>query len=189
MIAGTIIPILIYFATYFAEMKFILLCVIFIAISMIVINLILEYFRIKGKNFFYTDLAQNIQRKKEKIILAGIYYSSAVVIISFFVYFDFVSFVSYVCGLLIFGICDGTSTIFGTLFGKHKLFYNKEKSYEGSFAFFIFAIIIAFAFFRSPEKAFLIALFSAFVEGLPKVNDNFTLPIFATGFIDGMRFL
>lgn len=188
MFVGTLIPILIYSANYFAEVKFVMISVIFIAILMIAINLVLEHFRLKGKKFFYTDLTENIQRKEEKIILAGVYYSLSVVIISFFVYFEIISFLSYIVGLLIFGVCDGTSTIFGILFGKHKLFYNKEKSYEGSFAFFIFAIMIAFLFFRSFEKVILIALFSAFVESLPKVNDNFTLPILSTIMIEILFF-
>lgn len=183
IVGGALIPILIYFSAIFYELKLILLSIIFIGVSVIGIILILEHYKLKGKNF-YTKLTEPIRRKKEKIMLVAIYYSIAVIIISILAYFEFLSFIAYICGLLIFGICDGTSTIFGILYGRHKIFYNKDKSYEGSFAFFVFAVIIGVIFFRSFEKVILIALFSTFIESLPKVDDNFTLPIFTTLFIE-----
>lgn len=183
MIGGILVPILIYFSLYFSDLKTIMLSIIFLGILVIAILLIFEFLRLRGKNYLHY-LTEKIQRDGEKLFFTGIYYSIAVVLISFFVYFEIISFISYICALFIFGICDGTSTIFGILFGNHKLFYNKDKSYEGSFSFFIFALIIAFIFLRSFEKAFMIALFSMFVESLPNINDNLTLPIFTSLFIE-----
>lgn len=185
LIGGTSIPILIYLSSLFYDIKNILLSVIFIGIFVIIVNAIIEYLRFRGNKLAIYSLIEKIRRKEEeKFILGGIYYSFAVIIVAILVYYNLISFKAFVYCLIIFGICDGVSTISGTLFGKHKIFYNKNKSYEGSFSFFVFALIILFMFFGKIEKAIPVALFSAFVESLPKINDNFSVPIFTAIFIE-----
>ena len=82
--------------------------------------------------------------------------------------------------VLAFG--DSTSTIAGKLWGRHKLPLNKNKSWEGSAAFFLFSFI-ALLFFVQPQKALAVAALTTIVEMLPRVDDNFTVPIAAGLFL------
>ena len=77
---------------------------------------------------------------------------------------------------------DSTSTVVGKTWGKHKLFLNRSKSWEGSIAFLAFAFC-ALLFFVQPEKAAIVAGLTAVVEMLPKLDDNFTVPIAAGLFL------
>tara|TARA_B100001971_G_C17997568_1_gene435557 strand:- start:167 stop:742 length:576 start_codon:yes stop_codon:yes gene_type:complete len=88
----------------------------------------------------------------------------------------------------IMGFGDGFSNIFGRLFGKRKLFWNKSKSYVGFFAFIIFAFPVALFLMLwngvlLPIESILIvcliaSVVGAVVESLPtKINDNLSVPI------------
>jgi len=82
--------------------------------------------------------------------------------------------------IIILAVGDSVSTLIGKLYGRHKLPYNKGKSWEGSTAFLISTLII-FMFALDPIKAVEMALLMTVVESLPKLNDNITIPV-AVGF-------
>jgi dolichol kinase len=81
-----------------------------------------------------------------------------------------------VAAIAVLAIGDSVSTLIGTEFGKHKLFFNRKKSWEGSLAFFIVSLLILM-FFVDPLKALIYSLIVTGVEGLPKIDDNLTIPI------------
>ncbi|KAJ7294587.1 hypothetical protein O6H91_03G127100 [Diphasiastrum complanatum] len=98
---------------------------------------------------------------------------------------------------------DGIADIAGRSFGSIKLPYNKNKSYAGSFAMFIFSSFISIVylwFFSSFDfynitastinQVIFVCFISALVESLPvstTLDDNFTVPF--TAVIAGMLFL
>ena len=73
-------------------------------------------------------------------------------------------------------IGDPLATIVGVKFGKHRIFYNREKSVEGSFAYFVAVLAVAYLFIGL--YALPIALIAAFVESWGiKIDDNLMVPI------------
>jgi dolichol kinase len=80
--------------------------------------------------------------------------------------------------ILVLCIADAVAPIAGVAAGKHKLPWNKGKSYEGSLGFLIAAIAILL-FAEAPLAAFAIAVIVTAVESLPKLDDNVTIPIAA----------
>lgn len=84
-----------------------------------------------------------------------------------------------IASIAVLSISDSVSTLIGVYFGKHKLFINKKKSWEGSSAFFVAAFSVLL-FFVTPFKALIIGLIVTVVEMLPRINDNLSVP-FATG--------
>lgn len=83
--------------------------------------------------------------------------------------------------IIVLAMSDSFSTLIGKFYGKHKLFINKNKSWEGSTAFFIPALVVLL-FFVDPARALLVSLIATFVEMLPRLDDNITIPI-AVGFL------
>ena len=78
--------------------------------------------------------------------------------------------------IAVLSLADATSTLIGKHYGKHRLPLNKDKTVEGSVSFFITATV-ALLFFVSPPSAVMTALIATFVEMIPKVDDNITIPI------------
>jgi len=73
-------------------------------------------------------------------------------------------------------IGDPLATIVGVKFGKHRIFYNREKSVEGSFAYFVAVLAVAYPFIGL--YALPIALIAAFVESWGiEIDDNLMVPI------------
>ncbi|MCK4478569.1 HAD-IB family phosphatase [Candidatus Bathyarchaeota archaeon] len=84
--------------------------------------------------------------------------------------------------IAIVSLGDSTASIFGKIFGKTSIPFNKGKSLEGSVAGFAFAFFGA-AFFLHPLQAFIGAIVGTVVEPLPlPINDNLSTPL-ATGAI------
>ena len=94
----------------------------------------------------------------------------------------------------IMGFGDGGAALFGTLFGKHKLPWNREKSWEGTLSYVIFGSAGAcfLCWWTSlgkgaPPYSFmynfiivpiLVTFISAILESYPtKLDDNITIPI------------
>ena len=72
---------------------------------------------------------------------------------------------------------DSAASIFGKLFGKTPIPFNKIKNVEGSLAGFAFAFFGA-AFFLHPLQAFMGATAGMFVESLSlPINDNLLTPL------------
>ncbi len=83
-------------------------------------------------------------------------------------------------GIVVLAVGDGLSTLVGKVFGKNKLFYNKDKTWEGCIAFFIGAFLIL-SFFKDLKSSILIAGISSLLETLNvRIDDNFILPLSAT---------
>jgi dolichol kinase len=74
---------------------------------------------------------------------------------------------------------DSVSTVVGRSWGRHKLPINRDKSWEGSAAFFIGALFVL-TFFANPVKALMVAVAATAVEAAPWMDDNLTIPL-ATG--------
>lgn len=70
---------------------------------------------------------------------------------------------------------DSFSTLVGKLYGRHPLPINRKKTWEGSIAFFLVSLLILWFF--DPSKAIYIALIATFVEMLPRLDDNLTIPL------------
>ena len=81
-----------------------------------------------------------------------------------------------IASIAVLAFADSLSTVVGSFVGEHKLPVNKKKSWEGSSIFFLTTITILL-FFVSPIKALLISILVTFVEMLPRVDDNLTVPL------------
>lgn len=74
---------------------------------------------------------------------------------------------------------DGFAGIFGKIFGKTPLFFNRKKKVEGSFFGFIFAFLGA-TLFVDPKKALVAATVGMLAECLPSpIDDNLMTPLAA----------
>jgi dolichol kinase len=81
--------------------------------------------------------------------------------------------------IIILALGDSFSTLVGKRYGRHKLFYSREKSVEGSIGGFVPAFIGA-AIFVSPQIALVGAVVGMAAESLPaKIDDNIIIPLAA----------
>ena len=79
--------------------------------------------------------------------------------------------------IAVISLGDSAASIFGRLFGKNAVPYNKGKNLEGSLAGFAFAFLGA-SYFLNPLLALVAAAIGMFVETLPlPVNDNLSIPL------------
>ncbi|HEX9261275.1 MAG TPA: HAD family hydrolase [Candidatus Bathyarchaeia archaeon] len=79
--------------------------------------------------------------------------------------------------IAIFALGDSAASIFGGIFSKTLLPFNKDKSFEGSAAGFLFAFLGG-CIFVSPLVALVGAVVAMVVEFLPlPVNDNLMIPL------------
>ncbi|MBI5224650.1 phosphatase PAP2 family protein [Candidatus Micrarchaeota archaeon] len=86
---------------------------------------------------------------------------------------------SFLLGALaIFATGDAFSTIIGVKFGKHKLYWNKKKSLEGTFAFFASSSIAAYVFMG--PIAIVYSAILALIESIDfQIDDNLLIPFCA----------
>lgn len=126
-----------------------------------------------GKGIFIlAALTHSLERKKDQIDFAppllalGILFSLA-----------FFPFKVAICGILQICIGDSIACLMGRRYGKSRIFYSPEKTWVGSFSFFLTAFLIQLPFI-SPTHSLLIALIGTFLESLPiEAFDNFVVPI------------
>ncbi|MEE8167377.1 MAG: diacylglycerol/polyprenol kinase family protein [Candidatus Hydrothermarchaeales archaeon] len=79
--------------------------------------------------------------------------------------------------IMILALGDSVSTLVGRNFGRHKIFYNSEKSWEGTAAGFLFAFLGAATQIKL-GIAFVGALTGMLFESFPlKVDDNIGVPL------------
>lgn len=81
-----------------------------------------------------------------------------------------------VAAIAVLALADAASTVVGHYFGTHKLPINPSKSWEGSAVFFVTAAAVLLLFV-SPLQALLTAFIAMAVEGLPRINDNVSIPL------------
>ena len=81
--------------------------------------------------------------------------------------------------IIILALGDSFSTLVGKRYGRHKLFYSREKSVEGSVGGFVPAFLGALIFV-SPQIALVGAVVGMAAESLPaKIEDNIIIPLAA----------
>lgn len=78
--------------------------------------------------------------------------------------------------IAVLALADSSSTLIGYYFGKYKLLINKKKTWEGSITFFLISFFIL-VLFTDPLIAFILALITTFIEMLPHVDDNLSIPL------------
>jgi dolichol kinase len=89
--------------------------------------------------------------------------------------------------IVIFAVGDSTASIFGKMFGRRTLSFNKGKTLEGSLIGFVFASLAA-AFFVNPFMAASGAAVAMLIESLPlPINDNLVLPLVTGALLTFMR--
>ncbi|MFH1106011.1 MAG: diacylglycerol/polyprenol kinase family protein [Candidatus Aenigmatarchaeota archaeon] len=117
-----------------------------------------------------------MERKAEKKLLiryAGAVYfflASAAVIFIFPIGIASVS-------IAVLSLGDGFAALVGGLWGKHKFSFHKNRSWEGSLAFFA-ASLAGTMYLTNPVAAIMASLVGALVEILPVgIDDNVSVPI------------
>ena len=93
-----------------------------------------------------------------------------------FIVFEIFPLRAAVGAVLVLAIADAASTLVGSAFGRHKLPFNREKSWEGSFAFFFGSMVALFGFMH-PFSAAILSLAAMFAEMMPRIDDNITVPL------------
>jgi dolichol kinase len=85
--------------------------------------------------------------------------------------------------IIILALGDSFSTLAGKRYGRHKIFYNPEKSFEGSIGGFVPAFIGAMIFVP-PEVALFGAFMGMNVESLSlRIDDNISIPLISGFFM------
>src|SRR3989338_1383588 len=83
-------------------------------------------------------------------------------------------------GIFILGVSDGIATIIG-IHGRYKLPYNKEKTIEGSAAFFITSLI---AYLFIGPKIVPLAIITTIIESIRlPIDDNLSLPLVCAAYL------
>lgn len=133
------------------------------------------------------DYLHNLARDEEKKL--GIYFGAATFSLGAFLTYWIFGAEIFRVAILVLAAGDSFSTLIGLPYGKHKLFYNKLKSWEG----FIAGTMAAFAacLFVAPLHIALIAAFVGMaVESSPaEVNDNLTIPLAVALVMTALKFL
>lgn len=80
-----------------------------------------------------------------------------------------------IAAITVLALSDSVATLIGKLYGVHILPINRKSTWEGSITFFFVTLLIISYF--NPAKALLIALAATFVEMLPRINDNISVPL------------
>lgn len=79
--------------------------------------------------------------------------------------------------MLVLAVGDSFSTLIGVHFGKHKISFNRQKTWEGSIAGLLTSFI-ACLIITSLPLAIIAAVVGMIVESLPiRLDDNFTIPL------------
>ena len=95
-----------------------------------------------------------------------------------------------IISMLMLSIGDGFADIIGRKYGKHKWFFNKKKSIEGTIGFFITSLIGNLLFLKylsmfnynfgiNLSRIIMISLLSSLIELIPFIDDNISIPIFS----------
>ena len=125
---------------------------------------------------------KDVTRRQEKEpMLATFYYLLSTLLALIFFGMPYAIF-----GMFAIAIGDCAATLVGKKFGKHKIFWNKDKSIEGWIGFFAataFSIFIflqffpMFAVFDPLGIAIVAGIIGALIETIPTLNDNTTIPL------------
>ncbi len=136
------------------------------------------------EDFFQSIKKEFLRDGEQAIFLPTIYFFSSLLF----------TLVFFGKGYLFFGIIaltmgDSAAALAGKYFGRHKLFWNREKSIEGmvGFAVVTFAVTLVFlaifpqlALFAPIKLAISTGVFGSIIESLPVLDDNFSIPLFTS---------
>ena len=108
------------------------------------------------------------------------YFSSSIVLISF-------SLDIAVLSITVLAIGDSFATLFG-IHGRRKIFFNKNKTWEGALSFFSSSFV--FCFLLNPVLALPAAFFGTIIEIMPtKLDDNLTIPVIVAVVLSLIKYL
>lgn len=80
---------------------------------------------------------------------------------------------------------DTIGALVGTKYGKHKLWHNEKKSFEGSLSCFLTIFVFLLPLKLGISPTFIVALLGALIESFGSGIDNMTLPVSLTVLIGG----
>lgn len=137
-----------------------------------VLYLISEAFRLKGLYFpVFNEITKAFRKEDEKgFVYSPLLFSTPLIILLFLPKEVFLA------GSIALIIGDGFAGLIGTKFGKHKLIYNRDKSIEGTFAFFASSFLFYLPFFNLMESLIL-AFSGSIIESFLKKTENLILPL------------
>jgi len=177
LIVGLTIAIL----TYFSEPIFGKLILIPILAGSLGL-FILQHFK---KNPINTFMVSHLERHKDARVLykGAIFYgigaSVPILLLE----------TSAACAIIaILSVGDAASTILGKLYGKHRP-RGKSKSIEGTLAFVIFAVPVAYLFLQNIWLVLALSIIGAIVELFSPYDDNLAIPISLTLIVFAMQLL
>ncbi len=133
---------------------------------------IIEYLRLKSSVVAHVleKIFAGLMRPEEHQRLSGSFFFFWGVALSFLFFGSRCA----TLGLLVLAIADPLASLVGMALGRHRLF---RKSLEGTVAFFLVSLSIFFLADLPLKAALPLALFSALLENLSPINDNFLLPL------------
>ena len=131
-----------------------------------------EIFR--NKNIYF-PIIQEITLKCRKKEEKGFIYSPLLYALSLALLLTFPK-EAFLAGFIGIVIGDGVAGLVGYFFGIHKLPYNKNKSLEGSLAYFFSTLFLYFLFFPV-FKSLILSLIGTLLESFLSKLENFLLPL------------
>lgn len=137
---------------------------------------------------FWAEQLRRTRREHEQFSWASIGFLSILIVL---VWLTPIPVALAASAMLAFG--DSTSALAGRSLGRHKIWYNRAKSWEGSLtgfaAGFLGALLLVLLYAQHAHQSYpwtaLVAVclvgsfFAMFAESLPRWQDNVTLPVFA----------
>jgi dolichol kinase/membrane-associated phospholipid phosphatase len=140
-----------------------------------------ELLRLREINLpIFYEISEFCKKKEERGFLVEPFFFALSLFLLLYFPLDF-----FIVGSVSLVIGDGLAGLIGYRFGSHKLFYNKNKSVEGSVAFFI-STLISFLLFFDVKISFILALFSTILESILKKYENLILPFGCVLFYFGL---
>jgi dolichol kinase len=133
---------------------------------------------------YFKSMLREHEKDRRKIRINGASWVLAADILVILIFPKYIA----ITGMLLLSFSDSLSGIFGRLYGKKH--YALNRSYTGTFTFFIVGVIIVFftpKYLYSPVEYYIalsavLATTIADSMNLP-VDDNFTIPLIYSGFL------
>lgn len=130
--------------------------------------------------------ALGIREKEKETIASYVYFTLGMVFASIFLYpIPLFSIIGILC------FADTAASLFGRRYGKHKLQFNKTKSWEGAVGGFIVCYIVTFLFVGPiwGLAASIVFLAIDLITPIVPISDNIAIPIGVTGIYLLLSFL
>jgi dolichol kinase len=146
-----------------------------IIVSITILYVISEYLRLHKKNTpIITRITKLLAREDESSgwILRPISYAVGI-LVTVYLFPEPIGYAS----ILILTLGDGFSSLIGARFGRHPIPYNRDKTIEGSIAFFLASFFSTTMLVPLPT-ALIGIMVGAFIESLPtRYSENIMVPV------------